>query len=130
MDLTSLLVYFSLLEIVKSIENQSIDEELGSKTQFDLFENFEGCKNTNLHEEYVLQHISELRKFYTNVKNNFNGKQESKTLLSFVKENIEKIIRVQDQSLNALLNITQQSYPNIQDFQSAEKVGLLLWSQG
>ena len=44
MDLILLLIYVSFLNIVKSTENQSIDEELGSKTQFDLFENFEGCK--------------------------------------------------------------------------------------
>ena len=125
MDLILLLIYVSFLNIVKSTEYQSIDEELGSKTQFDLFENFEGCKKTNLHERYVLHHVLELKKFYTNVKSHFNRKPESKFVLSFVKENIEKMIHIQDQTLIVLLNITQQSYPNIQDFQSAQNVGLL-----
>ena len=95
MKLILLLVYLSFLKIVKSTENQrSIDEELGSKTQFDLFENFDGCKNTYLKEKYMLQQISDLRTFYTNVKNHF---KESNILLSFMKENIENILQLQSQ---------------------------------
>ena len=116
MKLILLLVYLSFLKIVKSTENQrSIDEELGSKTQFDLFENFDGCKNTYLKEKYMLQQISDLRSFYTNVKNHF---KESNISLSFMKENIENILQLQSQ---ILLSITQQSYANILDFRSAEK---------
>ena len=116
MKLILLLVYLSFLKIVKSTENQrSIDEELGSKTQFDLFENFDSCKITYLKEKYVLQQISDLRKFYTNVKNHF---KESNILLSFVKENIENILHILSR---ILLSITQESYANLQDFRSAEK---------
>ena len=110
------------LKIVRSSENQrSIDEELGSKTQFDLFENVDGCKKTYLKEKYMLQQILDLRKFYTNVKNHF---KESNMLLSFVKENIENILDVQSQSLKKLLSITEQSYANLRDFRSAEKARL------
>ena len=115
MDLTSLLVYFSLLEIVKSIENQSIDEELGSKTQFDLFENFDGCKITYLKEKYMLQEISNLKKIYINVNNHF---KESHILLSSVKENIENILHNISQ---IFLCISHESYANLQDFRSAKK---------
>ena len=116
MKLILLLVYLSFLKIVKSTENQrSIDEELGSKTQFDLFENFDSCKITYLNEKYVLQQISDLRKFYTNVKNHF---KESNILLSFVKENIENILHILSR---ILLSITQESYANLQDFRSAER---------
>ena len=95
MELMLLMVYLSFLKIVRSSENQrSIDEELGSKTQFDLFENFDGCKNTYLKEKYMLQQISDLRSFYTNVKNHF---KESNILLSFMKENIENILQLQSQ---------------------------------
>ena len=116
MELMLLMVYLSFLKIVRSSENQrSIDEELGSKTQFDLFENFDGCKNTYLKEKYMLQQISDLRSFYTNVKNHF---KESNILLSFVKENIENILHILSR---ILLSITQESYANLQDFRSAEK---------
>ena len=96
MELMLLMVYLSFLKIVRSSENQrSIDEELGSKTQFDLFENFDGCKNTYLKEKYMLQLISNLRSFYTNVKNHF---KESNILLSFMKENIDIILQLQSQT--------------------------------
>ena len=122
MELILLLVYISFLMTVISTENQkSIDEELGSKTQFDLFENVDGCKKTYLKEKYMLQQILDLRKFYTNVKNHF---KESNMLLSFVKENTENILDVQSQSLKKLLSITEQSYANLRDFRSAEKARL------
>ena len=96
MVLMLLMVYLSFLKIVRSSENQrSIDEELGSKTQFDLFENFDGCKNTYLKEKYMLQLISNLRSFYTNVKNHF---KESNILLSCIKENIDIILQLQSQT--------------------------------
>ena len=122
MELILLLVYISFLMTVISTENQkSIDEELGSKTQFDLFENFDACKITYLKEKYMLQEMSDLKNIYTNVKHQL---KKSNILLSSMKENIENILHIMSQIFR---NITQESYANLQDFKSAKKAILMLY---
>ena len=122
MGLILLLVYISFLMTVKSIASQkSVDEELGSKSQFDLFENIDACKITYLNEKFILQEISDLKMIYTNVKHQL---KKSNSLLSSVKENIENIFHIMSQIFQ---NITQESLANLQDFKSAKKAILMLY---
>ena len=122
MCLILLLVYFSLLMTVKSTESQkSIDEELGSKSQFDLFENVDACKITYLNEKFILQEISDLKNIYTNVKHQL---KKSNSLLSSIKENIQNILHIVSQMFR---NIRQESFANLQDFKSAKRAILMLY---
>ena len=122
MGLILLLVYISFLMTVKSIASQkSVDEELGSKSQFDLFENIDACKITYLNEKFILQEISDLKKIYTNMKHQI---KKSNCLLLSVKENIENIFHIMSQIIR---NITQKSFANLEDFKSAKKAILMLY---
>ena len=122
MGLILLLVYFSLLMTVKSTESQkSIDEELGSKSQFDLFENVDACKITYLNEKFILQEILDLKKIYTNVKHQL---KKSNSLLSSIKKNIQNILHIISQMFR---NIRQESFAYLQDFKSAKRAILMLY---
>ena len=55
-------VLVCLLFKSKSIQcNKSLDEQLGSKYQFDLFENEEGCKSLYRGEEILVEKLFEMR---------------------------------------------------------------------
>ena len=60
--LETMIICLLLLLIGKSIQSKSLDEQVGSKYQFDLFENEEGCKSLYRSEEMLVKNLFAMRK--------------------------------------------------------------------
>ena len=100
-----------LLLFGKSIQSKSLDEQVGSKYQFDLFENEEGCKTLYKSEEMLVKKLFAMRTKFDRVK--FQIQQlEYQTE---IKRHIEEFLQFQTWMLQDVNKITNE-FPSTRDY--------------
>ena len=100
-----------LLLFGKSIQSKSLDEQVGSKYQFDLFENEEGCKSLYKSEEMLVKKLFAMRTKFDRVKFQF---QQFK-FQNGIKKHIEESLQFQTWMLQDVNTITNE-FPTIRDY--------------
>ena len=100
-----------LLLFGKSIQSKSLDEQVGSKYQFDLFENEEGCKTLYKSEEMLVKKLFAMRTKFDRVK--FQIQQFK--FQNGIKKNIEEFLQFQTWMLQDFNKITNE-FPTIRDY--------------
>ena len=100
-----------LLLFGKNIQSKSLDEQVGSKYQFDLFENEEGCKSLYRSEEMLVKNLFAMRKKFDRVKFQF---QQFK-FQNGIKKHIEESLQFQTWMLQDVNTITNE-FPTIRDY--------------
>ena len=61
---------FGIIQAEEKTKSKSIDQVLGERYKFDLFENFEGCAEVYKHEAKVVAKLSEIKLKLASVKEN------------------------------------------------------------
>ena len=100
-----------LLLFGKNIQSKSLDEQVGSKYQFDLFENEEGSKSLYKSEEMLVKKLFAMRKKFDRVKFQF---QQFK-FQNGIKKHIEEFLQFQTWMLQDVNKITNE-FPTIRDY--------------
>ena len=100
-----------LLLFGKNIQSKSLDEQVGSKYQFDLFENEEGCKTLYKSEEMLVKKLFAMRTKFDRVK--FQIQQFK--FQNGIKKNIEEFLQFQTWMLQDFNKITNE-FPTIRDY--------------
>ena len=100
-----------LLLFGKNIQSKSLDEQVGSKYQFDLFENEEGSKSLYKSEEMLVKKLFAMRKKFDRVKFQF---QQFK-FQNGIKKHIEEFLQFQTWMLQDVNKITNE-FPSTRDY--------------
>ena len=109
--LETMIICLLLLLIGKSIQSKSLDEQVGSKYQFDLFENEEGSKSLYKSEEMLVKKLFAMRTKFDRVK--FQIQQFK--FQNGIKKNIEEFLQFQTWMLQDFNKITNE-FPTIRDY--------------
>ena len=109
--LETMIICLLLLLIGKSIQSKSLDEQVGSKYQFDLFENEEGSKSLYKSEEMLVKKLFAMRKKFDRVKFQF---QQFK-FQNGIKKHIEESLQFQTWMLQDVNKITNE-FPTTKDY--------------
>ena len=137
MRLNNILLVFFLLfknnlceEMKKDMKmkKKSFDEELATKFQFQLFENFNGCKDLYIQEKNVVEKLMEVKQKLFEVKSKLSGflkvgdKKDREDMLSDFRRNISATIR----NINEFLEVETNEYPTDSDVNGSIKAMFIL----
>ena len=110
--LEAMIIFLLILLIFgKNIQSKSLDEQVGSKYQFDLFENEEGCKTLYKSEEMLVKKLFAMRTKFDRVK--FQIQQFK--FQNGIKKHIEESLQFQTWMLQDVNTITNE-FPTIRDY--------------
>ena len=110
------------------MKKKSIDVELSTKFQFQLFENFNGCKDLYIQEKNVVDKLMEVKQKLLEAKNKLRGflkagdRKHREDMLSDFRRNISLIIH----NINEFLEIETNEYPTESDMNGSIKAMFIL----
>ena len=110
------------------MKKKSIDVELSTKFQFQLFENFNGCKDLYIQEKNVVDKLMEVKQKLLEGKNKLRGflkagdRKHREDMLSDFRRNISLIIH----NINEFLEIETNEYPTESDMNGSIKAMFIL----
>ena len=114
--LETMLVCLLLLPLIgKNIQCKSLDEQVGSKYQFNLFENEEGCKSLYKSEEIIVKKLFEMRKKLDKVKVQIQQFRQLQKFQNGIKKRIEEYLHNQTRTLQDINKMTNE-FPTIRDY--------------
>ena len=98
----------------KNIQCKSLDEQLGSKYQFNLFENEEGCKSVYKFEEILVKKLFEMRENLDIIKIKIQQFRQFEKFQHGVKKHLEEFFHYQRKTMQDINKMTNE-FPTIQD---------------
>ena len=98
----------------KNIQCKSLDEQLGSKYQFDLFENEEGCKSVYKFEEILVKKLFEMRENLDIIKIKIQQFRQFEKFQHGVKKHLKEFFHYQRKTMQDINKMTNE-FPTIQD---------------
>ena len=108
-------VLVCLLFKSKSIQcNKSLDEQLGSKYQFDLFENEEGCKSVYKSEKIFVEKLFEMRENLDIIKIKIQQFRQVQKFQNGIKKYVEGFFHNQTRTMQAITKKTNE-FPTLRD---------------
>ena len=110
-----ILVCCLLLLNGKNIQCKSLDERVGSKYQFDLFENEEGSKSLYKSEKIYIKKLFEMRKILDIFKIQIQQFRQLQNFQNGIKKHIEIFLHNQTRMLQDVNKITNE-FPIVKDY--------------
>ena len=110
-----ILVCCLLLLNGKNIQCKSLDEQVGSKYQFDLFENEEGSKSLYKSEKIHIKKLFKMRKILDIFKIQIQQFRQLQNFQNGIKKHIEIFLHNQTRMLQDVNKITNE-FPIVRDY--------------
>ena len=109
-------ILFCLLLLLngKNIHCKSLDEQLGSKYQFDLFENEEGCKSVYKSEKIFVEKLFEMRENLDIIKIKIQQFRQLQKFQNGIKKYVEGFFHNQTKTMQDINKKTNE-FPTIRD---------------
>ena len=122
---------FVIIQAEEKKKSKSIDQMLGEKYKFDLFENFEGCAEVYKHEAKVVAKLSEIKLKLANVKENLSKfiikaqKRDREDILPELRRLVHEENQNYVKDQNDFANMTEE-FPTQSDHEGAVKAMFML----
>ena len=109
-------ILFCLLLLLngKNIHCKSLDEQLGSKYQFDLFENEEGCKSVYKSEKIFVEKLFEMRENLDIIKIKIQQFRQVQKFQNGIKKYVEGFFHNQTKTMQDINKKTNE-FPTLRD---------------
>ena len=109
-------ILFCLLLLLngKNIHCKSLDEQLGSKYQFDLFENEDGCKSVYKSEKIFVEKLFEMRENLDIIKIKIQQFRQLQKFQNGIKKYVEGFFHNQTKTMQDINKKTNE-FPTLRD---------------
>ena len=109
-------ILFCLLLLLngKNIHCKSLDEQLGSKYQFDLFENEDGCKSVYKSEKIFVEKLFEMRENLDIIKIKIQQFRQLQKFQNGIKKYVEGFFHNQTKTMQDINKKTNE-FPSLRD---------------
>ena len=117
-------IWFLIKNVLSAMTKKSTEEELADKYNFELFENFNGCKDVYIKEAIVIKKLVDIKQKLLDVKGRFKGylRNEIKDRLHQLRTQISMI----DVTLGEFKSLKTYEYPQETDVKGAVKAMFFL----